>query len=91
MCNNLNLDLFEVIGYAKSIKFYQFVQKILCRYKILTITKGHNPVVNLQKWAHNNPNLDLVNINAYEKFGLIPSINSQASERKQNSDKNQVP
>ena len=26
---------------------------------------------------HNNPNLDLVNINAYAKFGQIPSICSQ--------------
>ena len=30
----------------------------------------------------NNPNLDLVNINAYAKFGQISSICSQDIERK---------
>ena len=48
----------------------------------------------------NNTNLDLVNINAYAKLGQIPSICSQdtewkqisdITERKQNSDINQVP
>ena len=37
----------------------------------------------------NNLNLDLVSINAYPKFGQIPSICSQNIERKQNSDINQ--
>ena len=36
----------------------------------------------------NNPNLDLVNINAYAEFGQIPSIRSQDIEQKRNSDKN---
>ena len=39
----------------------------------------------------NNPNLDLVNINAYAKFGQIPSIHSQVIEQKQISDINQGP
>ena len=30
----------------------------------------------------NNPNLHLVNINAYSKFGLIPSIRSEDIEQK---------
>ena len=34
---------------------------------------GHNSVT-LQKITSNNPNLDLVNINAYTKFGEILSI-----------------
>ena len=40
---------------------------------------------------YNNPNLDLVDINAYAKFGQNPSICSQDTciERKQNSDLNQ--
>ena len=38
-----------------------------------------------------NPNQDLVNINAYAKFGQILSICSQDIERKQNSDLNQGP
>ena len=32
---------------------------------------------------HNNHNLDLVNIDAYAKFGQIPFIRSQDIERKQ--------
>ena len=39
----------------------------------------------------NNPNLDVVNINAYAKFGQIPSICSQDIERKRNYDINQGP
>ena len=35
-----------------------------------------------KKWTRNNPNVGLVNINAYKKFGLIPSIRSQDIERK---------
>ena len=37
----------------------------------------------------NNPDLDLVNMNAYIKFGEILSIYSQDIERKQNSEINQ--
>ena len=39
----------------------------------------------------NNPNLDLVNINAYAKLGQIPSIRAQDIVWKQNSDINQEP
>ena len=39
----------------------------------------------------NNSNLDLVKINAYVKFGQMPSIRSQDIERNQNSDINQGP
>ena len=38
------------------------------------VTKSHNSNVNLQKWACNNPNLDVVKVNAYEIF-LSNSIN----------------
>ena len=37
----------------------------------------------------NNPNLDIVNINAYIKFSKIQLIFSQDIERKGNSDINQ--
>ena len=43
--------------------------------KILTITKGHNCVVYLQKLMDKNSTLDLVNSNAFAKFGLRNSIN----------------
>ena len=49
--------------------------------KILTITKGHNSVVNLQTSTHNNANLDLVMVNAYAKF----------DQRKGNFDNNKGP
>ena len=71
------------------IKFNQFVHKILSANEILTITKGHNHVVNMRKLPHNNLNLDLVKVNAYANFGQIPSILSQGIEQKQSSDENQ--
>ena len=49
------------------IKFHLFVQKILSGNEILTITKGYNSVVNLRKLMRNNPNPDLVMVNAYAK------------------------
>ena len=63
--------------------------KILSRNKILTSIKGHNSVTNQQKITGNNPNLEIVNINAYTKFGEILSICSPDIEWKRNSDKNQ--
>ena len=33
--------------------------------------QGNNSVTNLRKITSNNPNLDLVNVNAYTKFGQI--------------------
>ena len=74
-------------------KFHQFVIEILSGNEILTLIKGHtgNSVKNLPKLTSNNPNLDLVNINAYAKFSEIPSIHSQVIEWKQNSDINQRP
>ena len=39
----------------------------------------------------NNPKLDVVNVDAYTKFGQILSICSQDIERKRNSDVNQGP
>ena len=72
-------------------KFYQFVPKILSRNKTLTSIKGHNFVKCFGEMTLNNPNLDLVNINAYAKFRQIPSLRSQDIERKPNSDINQGP
>ena len=70
------------------VKFHQFVLQILSGNEILTSTKGHNSVINLRNLTRNNTNLDLVNINAYAKFGQIPSMYSQDIERKRNSDIN---
>ena len=73
------------------IKFCQFVYKILSGNEILTIIKGHNSIENVQKLMGNNPNLDLVKVNAYAKFDQIPSIRSQDIEQKRNFDDNQGP
>ena len=62
------------------VKFYPFVLKILSGKEILTSIKGHNLATNLRKMTGNNPNLDLVNINAQTKFGQILSICSQDIE-----------
>ena len=48
-------------------------------------------VANLRNLTLYNPNLDIINVNVYTKFGLILSIGSQDIERKRNSDINQGP
>ena len=68
------------------VKSYQFVLKILSGNEYLISIKGHNSVTNLQKMTGNNPNLDLLNINAYTKFGQILSI--QDIHQKRNSERN---
>ena len=58
--------------------------KTLSRNKILTSIKGHDIVTNKQKITGNSSNLDLVNMNAYIKFGEFLSICTQDIEHKQN-------
>ena len=71
------------------VKFWPSVLKILSRNEILTLIKGHNSVANWREMMLYNPNLDLINVNVYVKFGKILTIGSQDIERKQNSDINQ--
>ena len=73
------------------MKFCQFVLKILRGNKILTTIKGHYSGTNLKEMTANSRNLDLVNINAYIKFGEILSLCFQDIERKQNFGANQGP
>ena len=47
--------------------------------------------MNLLKMTCNNPNLDVVNTNAYAKLGQIPSIRFHDTERNRNFDINQWP
>ena len=68
------------------VKIHLFILKILSGNVILTSVKGHNSVMNWRKWTLNNPELDVVNINAYAKLGQNPFIYSQDIERKRNSD-----
>ena len=63
-----------------------FILKILRGNEILTSIKGFISVANLQKMTHNNPNLDLVNIDFPTKFGERLSIGSQDIERKLKED-----
>ena len=50
--------------------------------KLCHKSKDHNSLTNVHKMMHNNPKLDLVNMNAYTKFGEILSICSEDTERK---------
>ena len=69
------------------MKFCKFIlKKILSGNKILVQIKGHYSGENLWKMTCNDSKLDLVNINAYIKFGEILSICSQDIERRQNYD-----
>ena len=73
------------------VKFCPLVLKILSGNEILTSIKGHNSVANLRNLPLYNPNLDIINVKVYTKFGLILSIGSQVIERKRNSNINQGP
>ena len=72
------------------VKIHSFIPKLLSRNEILMLFKGRNSVMK-RKLTLNNPKLDVVNIYAYAKFGKNPSICSQDTERKRNSDIIQVP
>ena len=54
-----------------------FVLKILNNNCILTSVKGHN---SLAKMTIYDPNIDIVNVNVFTKFGLNKSICSQNIE-----------
>ena len=73
------------------VLFCQFVLKILSKNQFLASIKGRICVANLRKITIYNTNIDLVNDNAYTKFGLNLSIRSQDIEQKPNSDVNQGP
>ena len=60
-------------------------------YRNSASIKVHNSGTNVRKMMCNNPNVDLVNMNAYIKFGEILSFCSQDIERKLNFGVNQGP
>ena len=51
------------------VKFCLLVVKILSGNEILTSIKGRNSVANLRNLTLYNPNLDIINVNVYTKFG----------------------
>ena len=57
---------------------------ILIGNQFLEKIKGLNSGTNVRKMMCNNPNVDLVNMNAYIKFGEILSICSQDIKLKRN-------
>ena len=63
-------------GYRNSV--YSFY---MSKNKILTSIKGCNSATNLLKMTLYNPNLDLINVNVYTKFGLILFILCQEIEQ----------
>ena len=68
---NPNIDLVNenVYIYIEGlVSICLFVLKIWSKNQILTPTKGHNSVTNLQKMMHYNHNVDLVNNNVYTQF-----------------------
>ena len=71
-----------VNAYAQFYQIHQVVHKILSGNEILTISKGHNSAVNLRNLMRNNPNPDLVQVNAYAKFDQNPLICSEDIKRK---------
>ena len=88
--NNPNLDL---VNFKTHTKFGQILsisssdiewKRIL--NEIWISVKDHNSVTNVNTMC-NNPNLDLVIINAHTKFGKIISIFFQAIMRKRNYDR----
>ena len=88
--NNPNLDLVNINAHTKfgqnlSIRSQDMSLKEILN-KILTSVKGHNSITKVRKIMCNNPNLDLVSINAYSKFGQILSICSQDIEWEGNYD-----
>ena len=73
------------------VSFCQFILKILSENQIPTSIKGIYSVANLRKAKIYKTNIDLVNDNAYTKFGLNLLILSQDIEQKTNSDINPGP
>ena len=53
--------------------------------------KGHNSGTNARKMTCNDPKLDIVNINAYIKFGEVLPIGAQDIERIRNFGVNKGP
>ena len=73
------------------VKFCTLILKILNGNETLTSIKGRNSVANLRNLMLYNPNLDIILVNVYTKFGYILSIGSQDIERKRNSNISQGP
>ena len=82
MHNYPNLDLVNIIADAKFGQKQAICSQVIePKIKILISIKGHNCITNWWKLTCNNPNGDLININAYTNLGENPSICSQDTEQ----------
>ena len=84
---NLTIAPLQCFACSKRPEFL----RILSVNVIPTLIKCHNSLTNLRKMTAYNPNVDLVSINSYIKFGEIRSICLQDIEWKQNFGVNQRP
>ena len=64
-----DIEKYSKTSQQSLIKFCQLVLKILSGNEILTSIKGRNSVANLRNLTLYNPNLDIINVNVYTKFG----------------------
>ena len=72
MFKNPNLDHVNINVYTKFCQLLSICSQNIERNKILTSVKGCNCYkFAKKKMTFNNPNLDLVNINVFTKFGPI--------------------
>ena len=91
MFDNPKLDVIIINAHVKFGQIHSFIFKILSGNEILTSFKDRYSVTNYRKWKLNNPNKDVLNINASAKFYQNQILRSQDIERIQNSDVIQGP
>ena len=85
LSENLTIAPLQCFACSKRPEFL----RILSVNVILTSIKSNNSLTNLRKMTANNPNIDLVSINSYIKFGQNLCICSQDIGQKQNFGVNQ--
>ena len=75
MCNNPKLDLVNINAYIKFGEILLICSEDIERKSNSGINqRPYNSLTNARKMICNNPNLDLVNLNAYITFGEILSF-----------------
>ena len=92
-CSNPKLDLAKMNAYIQFCEILPIGSQDIVRAetKFWHKKKNHNSGTSFRKMTCNNPKLDLVNMNAYIKFGENMSSSSQDIERKRNFSVNQGP
>ena len=90
--NNPNVDLVSINSIMKFGQNLSICSQDIEQKQIFVVKSRATTLVQMfGKMMCNNPNVDLVNMNAYTKFGEILSICSQDIERKRNFGINQGP